>query len=87
MKDRSEDIWPKDINSTTIYVDVYTSDMDLLLQNAKMTSLIQRDYGSQRKRESTGSTTSNYLLLLNSLATDLDCMLNELCTTPDSYER
>ncbi|XP_012239794.1 protein sprint isoform X5 [Bombus impatiens] len=26
-------------------------------------------------------------LLLNSLATDLDCMLSELCTTPNSYER
>ncbi|XP_024874473.1 uncharacterized protein LOC112456278 isoform X2 [Temnothorax curvispinosus] len=25
--------------------------------------------------------------LLNSLATDLDCMLSELCTTPDSYKR
>ncbi|XP_076683210.1 src homology 2 domain-containing protein sprint isoform X6 [Andrena cerasifolii] len=25
--------------------------------------------------------------LLNSLATDLDCMLSELCTTPNSYER
>ncbi|GAB1869252.1 hypothetical protein CAJAP_10331 [Camponotus japonicus] len=52
-----------------------------------MTSLIQRDFGSQRKRESTSSTASSYLLLLNSLATDLDCMLSELCTTPDSYER
>ncbi|XP_011875825.1 PREDICTED: protein sprint-like [Vollenhovia emeryi] len=52
-----------------------------------MTSLIQRDFGSQRKRESTSSTASSYLLLLNSLATDLDCMLSELCTTQDSYER
>lgn len=52
-----------------------------------MTSLVQRDFGSPRKRESTGSNASSYLLLLNSLATDLDCMLSELCTTPDSYER
>ncbi|XP_011351800.1 protein sprint isoform X3 [Ooceraea biroi] len=29
----------------------------------------------------------SFMRLLNSLATDLDCMLNELCTTPDSYER
>ncbi|XP_031840841.1 src homology 2 domain-containing protein sprint isoform X7 [Nomia melanderi] len=27
------------------------------------------------------------LKLLNSLATDLDCMLSELCTTPNSYDR
>ncbi|XP_043251516.1 protein sprint isoform X2 [Colletes gigas] len=52
-----------------------------------MTSLVQRDFESPRKRESTGSNASSYLMLLNSLATDLDCMLSELCTTPNSYER
>ncbi|XP_076282904.1 src homology 2 domain-containing protein sprint isoform X1 [Lasioglossum baleicum] len=52
-----------------------------------MTSLIQRDFGSPRKRESTSSNASSYLMLLNSLATDLDCMLSELCTTPNSYDR
>ncbi|XP_076620936.1 src homology 2 domain-containing protein sprint isoform X2 [Colletes latitarsis] len=52
-----------------------------------MTSLIQRDFESPKKRESTGSNASSYLMLLNSLATDLDCMLSELCTTPNSYER
>ncbi|XP_076395547.1 src homology 2 domain-containing protein sprint isoform X2 [Megachile rotundata] len=52
-----------------------------------MTSLVQRDCGPPKKRESTSSNASSYLLLLNSLATDLDCMLGELCTTPDSYER
>ncbi|XP_043284567.1 protein sprint isoform X2 [Venturia canescens] len=52
-----------------------------------MTSLVQREYGgAQRKRESTGSNASSYLLLLNSLATDLDCMLSELCTTPDPFQ-
>ncbi|XP_076172717.1 src homology 2 domain-containing protein sprint isoform X4 [Ptiloglossa arizonensis] len=53
----------------------------------KMTSLIQRDFATSRKRESTGSNASSYLTLLNSLATDLDCMLSELCTTSNSYER
>ncbi|XP_046487963.1 protein sprint isoform X2 [Neodiprion pinetum] len=52
-----------------------------------MTSLLQRDYSSQRKRESTGSNASSYLVLLNSLASDLDCMLSELCTTPDPFTR
>ncbi|XP_025153828.1 protein sprint isoform X2 [Harpegnathos saltator] len=55
-----------------------------------MTSLVQRDStdgGAQKKRESISSNASSYLLLLNSLATDLDCMLSELCTTPDSYDR
>ncbi|XP_015436399.1 PREDICTED: protein sprint [Dufourea novaeangliae] len=52
-----------------------------------MTSLVQRDFGSPRKRESTGSNASSYLMLLNSLATDLDCMLSELCTTPNSDDR
>ncbi|CAL7939475.1 unnamed protein product [Xylocopa violacea] len=52
-----------------------------------MTSLVQRDLGPPRKRESTSSNASSYLMLLNSLATDLDCMLSELCTTPNSYER
>ncbi|XP_033350849.1 protein sprint isoform X3 [Bombus vosnesenskii] len=52
-----------------------------------MTSLVQRDLAPTRKRESTSSNASSYLMLLNSLATDLDCMLSELCTTPNSYER
>ncbi|XP_012345430.1 protein sprint isoform X1 [Apis florea] len=52
-----------------------------------MTSLVQRDVAPTRKRESTSSNASSYLMLLNSLATDLDCMLSELCTTPNSYER
>ncbi|KAH0554057.1 hypothetical protein KQX54_007303 [Cotesia glomerata] len=42
---------------------------------------------NQKKRESTSSNASSYLLLLNSLANDLDCMLNELCSPTDNYQR
>ncbi|XP_034946737.1 protein sprint isoform X2 [Chelonus insularis] len=54
-----------------------------------MMSLLSRDTGShnQKKRESTSSNASSYLLLLNSLANDLDCMLSELCSPPDRYQR
>ncbi|XP_066583942.1 protein sprint isoform X2 [Prorops nasuta] len=53
-----------------------------------MASLLQRDSANQTKRESSSSsTTSSYLLLLNSLANDLDCMLSELCTPTEPYER
>ncbi|XP_051169511.1 protein sprint isoform X2 [Leptopilina boulardi] len=52
-----------------------------------MSSIISRDPGSHKKRDSTDSNASSYIVLLNSLANDLDCMLNELCATSDSYQR
>ncbi|XP_057329306.1 protein sprint isoform X2 [Microplitis mediator] len=54
-----------------------------------MMSLLSGDCVShnQKKRESTSSNASSYLLLLNSLANDLDCMLNELCSPADDYQR
>ncbi|XP_015115391.1 protein sprint isoform X3 [Diachasma alloeum] len=43
---------------------------------------------NQKKRESIGSNASSYLILLNSLASDLDCMLSELCNSPtDRFKR